>query len=499
MFRTTPKSGARVDNRLLWFGAILLGVAPFTSNPLLTLGAIASLLFMFKLLWRPAEPPVLFYAAGYQWLQATILVFAADLQGLVLDEVDYSLLSLQARPTQIDLEPATWLTLIGVIAVALGMRLGAGRPRGPQYLARLATITRSLSPQRVFAACLMSMAASTIFQFLMSVAPGLAQPLLALVNVHWVFVFMLAFVVLMRQQGYGWLAIVFIIELGIGFLGFFSEFKTVLVVVLLAALAIPHALKGARLWIAVSIVALMVFLGVTWSAIKVDYRTFLNQGTNEQVALVSRGERIDELARLLSDLDAERWKSGVDHLVKRLTYVYFFSESLQMVPHFIPHEDGALWGDGVYRTLVPRLLDPDKTSVDDSERTSAYTGLTIIGGDKGTSVSLGYMAESYIDFGPIFMMIPLFLWGALLGYVYRTFTSSRVHPLFAYGCAPLIVITGAGVLEQSNAKMLAALVMTWVVIYLVQKYAATALMRALVGFTGGSTPVARKQSSPEQP
>lgn len=485
MASQSASATAGLPRGMIWAGALFCTGGAFTSNPLLTIASFAALFVMFAMLWRPAEPPVLFYAMGYQWLQATILVFSADLQGLALDDLDLRKISLQGRPNGLDLEPATWLTLIGLMGVTAGMRLGAGSPTGQRILGTLHAVTATISPYRAFVACLASMVAAAAVQTVGSVVPGLSQPMLALANVHWAFVYMLAYVVLTQRRGYAALALIFVIELGIGLMGFFSDFKTVLIIMLMAALSIPSALSGRRLWVAGVTVALMVGFGVVWSGIKVEYRDFMNQGTRDQAVLVSRSAQIDELLRLLGDLTPERVSLGASSLVSRLTYVYFFSETMQMVPKFIPYEDGALWGDAVYRALVPRLLDPSKTAIDDSERTTEYTGLQIIGSDQGTSVSLGYVAESYIDFGPIFMMLPLCLWGALVGYAYRTFTRPQPHALFGYGCITVTVIMGASVLEQSNAKMVAGMMILWVVTYLVRRYGAPTIMRALAYRTSG--------------
>ncbi len=459
--------------------AVLGAGGVFTSNPLLTVASFAALFAMFVLLWRPAEPPVMFYAMAYQWLQATILIFSADLQGLALNDIDLRPISLQARPGNVDLEAATWLTLIGLLGVAAGMRLAAGRPTGMKMLGTLNATTAAISPYRAAVACLASMVAAAVVQTVGSIVPGLSQPMLALANVHWVFVYIFAYVVLTQRRGYAALALIFCFELGIGLMGFFSEFKTVLIVVLMAALSIPSALTGRRLWVAGVTVALMVAFGVVWSAIKVEYRDFMNQGTRDQAVLVSKSAQVEELRRLIGDLTPERLSFGAFSLVNRLTYVYFFSETMQMVPNFIPYEEGALWGDAVYRALVPRLLDPSKTAIDDSERTTEYTGLQILGSDQGTSVSLGYVAESYIDFGPLFMVVPLCLWGALIGYAYKTFTRPQAHALFGYGCITITVIIGASVLEQSNAKMVAGMMVLWLVTYLTRRYGAPSIMRAL--------------------
>lgn len=476
---SVPRSlGRHIPAPLAWGGAVLFVAGLFTANPALTAGSIAVILAIYALTWRRAEPPILFYALAYQWLQAVILVFHADVLGIGIGEMDLRALSLQARPTDVDLETATWLTLAGLVAIAAGMRLAAGAPAGAARLAATAATAR-ISVHRAFAACLLSMAASSVLGSVAYMAGGLAQLVLALANVHWVFVFIYTYAVLSQRRGWGGLALVFAIELGVGFVGYFSEFKTVLVVMLLAALAVPSALKGGRLWAAGVLVVLMVILGTVWSAIKVEYRDFVNDGTGHQVVAVSRTEQVEALAHLVGNLDAEDLGRGAANLVNRLSYVYFLGEMLERVPHYLPHENGALWAEAVYRALVPRLFDPDKAATDDSARTEEYTGLQVIGSERGTSVSLGYMAESYIDFGAFFMMAPLFAWGLLVGHAYRTLAAGRVDPLFGYGAATVLVMVSSTVLEMSNAKMIAALLVNWLVLYLVYRYAAAEILARL--------------------
>src|SRR5436309_9817474 len=104
---------------------ILALAAILTTNALLTSASVLTLLLLVRLLWRPAEPPALLFAAGFQWLQVSTLVFVAD-----YDKMPVSQLSFSAH-----VETAIWLSLVGVGALAIGMRLGAGRLRGTSPLA----------------------------------------------------------------------------------------------------------------------------------------------------------------------------------------------------------------------------------------------------------------------------------------------------------------------------------------------------------------------------
>ena len=97
------------------------------------------------------------------------------------------------------------------------------------------------------------------------------------------------------------------------------------------------------------------------------------------------------------------------------------------------------------------LFFPDKEVIDDLVRTNLYTG-GVAGISEGTSISLGYVAESYIDFGPIGMFPALFLIGLMFGRIYRgllRWTASR--GLLGMGFATG-VLTGAAALETSFTK-----------------------------------------------
>src|SRR5438552_3750324 len=88
--------------------------AMLSSNPLLTAGSIIALLLIARLLWRPGEPPVLLFAAGYQWIQVTMLVFIADYDGA----------SVMTKSFSPQIDKAIWLGLVGLVVLSAGIRVG---------------------------------------------------------------------------------------------------------------------------------------------------------------------------------------------------------------------------------------------------------------------------------------------------------------------------------------------------------------------------------------
>ena len=453
-----------------------IGLSLLSANPGLTLASVTLAYVLVKLLWRPGEPPALLYAMGFQWLQASILIYFADLQNLSLKDLGAE--HLEAMGDMVG--AATWLTLIGILAVALGVRVAVGPKRVPAPSLRPASAPPQVDIQRLFYASLWAFALSSVLTKLGFMVTGLAEPVRGFVLLRWAIYYLFAYTVFSQQRGYKQLAIVFTIELAIGFLGFFSDFRPVLIVTLMAIMAAPNAWRRIRLRSVVAVVLLTLSLGTIWQSIKNDYRSFMNQGTVGQVILVSPGEQLAELATLVADLTPEKLLQGARSLVYRIQFVDFFGATMGMVPRYIPYENGKLWFEAIEHVLTPRLLNPNKPVINDSDRTAEYSGRDVARGQQGTSISIGYFAETYIDFGPFLMFLPLFVWGLCVGWTYRILTRSPRYPPFAYGCAVALITLNASLVEQSNIKMLGSMVMGFLALYLVKRFFTDKLLRLLL-------------------
>lgn len=472
-----PLNSRLTGNKLLATVVIAgIALALASANAGLTVASILLAYVLVKLLWRPGEPPVLLYAMGFQWVQASILIFFADLQNVTLEEMGAD--NLEAGGDMIG--AATWLTLMSLLVIALGIRLAVGPNRKFEAQPALETITAQLQVQRLFYASLGAIALSSVLTaFSFSVA-GLSEPVRGLVLIRWVIYYLLAYTVFSQRRGYQQLTIVLAVELSIGFLGFFSDFRTVLIMTLMAAMAAPNALHGVRFRSVVAIVTLTASLGVVWQSIKSDYRNFLNQGSMGQEILVSPSDQFMELVTLIGGLTPENLMAGARSLIYRIQFVDFFGATMGIVPKYIPYENGKLWFEAIEHVLAPRLFNPSKPVINDSDRTTEYSGINVARGEEGSSISMGYIAETYIDFGPVAMVIPLFVWGLWVGWVYRILTRSARYPPFAYGCAAALITQNAALVEQSNIKMVGSMLVGFIVLYLVQKYLAGKLLHMLL-------------------
>ena len=186
--------------------------------------------------------------------------------------------------------------------------------------------------------------------------------------------------------------------------------------------------------------------------------------------VVGRAERMEKLYELVSSLDGRDLSQAAESLGDRIGYVNFFAAVIKRVPRVLPHEGGALWLDSATRPFMPRMFFPEKTSIEDSQRTQYYTGLKVAGRQQGTSISIGYMGESYIDFGKVGMMLPIFALGLLLGAVYRWMLTQKYSSKAVGMGMATATLYGAALLETSITKLMGGLVVAILVSWLLIRF-----------------------------
>ena len=148
------------------------------------------------------------------------------------------------------------------------------------------------------------------------------------------------------------------------------------------------------------------------------------------------------------------------------------------MPALVPHENGSLWLDAVTRPFTPRILFPNKAIIDESLTTNKYSGLGVSGMAEGTQISIGYMGDTYIDFGQILMYPALFVVGYGLGRAYRWIVySPRMIGILGFALAPVALMPAAA-FEVSSAKLVGGLFAQILAVYIVSRYAARKINRA---------------------
>lgn len=446
-------SGAarRIPSWVLWGSGIAALLSLLTPQPMMGLACWLVVPLLAKLMWRDEEPPILLYGIVYLWVKAAAQVIYYGVTG-------ESLLRVFGGP---ELQQAIWLTLIGTIVVAVGIGLALYKlPTVPWK--RLRQEAEALSPGRLFVGYLLCYFARSAYG--VGLFPGgISQFIGALLLLRWATFFLLSTSVLIQRRGYGFLIAAICIEVVLGLIGFwggFKDFFPVFVVAYFGARSLSN-LKGVA--VAGGVLAVLVFLGVFWTAIKSDYRTFLRQGQGGQAVRVPVSEQAEKLFVMAKNVSAEQLQDAIEPAVKRVGYVGYFARTLEYIPRYRPFDGGDGWERGIMHVLKPRLFFPNKPAVSDSEITMEYTGGRI---SRGTSISIGYFGESYADFGRVWMFVPIFLVGVGYGLMYRFFVTTGSVKIIGFALAASFLTTKVGALPSiprllgssiTNFVMLAAL------------------------------------------
>jgi hypothetical protein len=448
-------------------GCGLLGL--LSANPLLTLAAMAIPPLIVLLLWRTGEPPLLAFAASFQWLQVASPIFAAN--------VDREPLSRQSFGVYF--HEATWLSLIAIVVVVLGMAL-AIRSMPPISRSLTLSLGQRFSLKRLFIAYIVGLIASLLFTWLSHRVGGLRQPVLALASMKWVPLFILCWSTLQCGKNKNLMLLAVGIELVIGFTGYFSTFKNVLfllmIVVVGTSMDRPKLLKGQLVVLAVVTLLLVTY----WQAVKVDYRNYLNGGTGQQVVVVSFDKRVQYLLGSVTRVTPHSMVEGVEEGVRRLGYTTYFGYCIRNVPRSVPHQNGKLWIGAVKHVFMPRVFFPNKEELNESARTNRYTGLRVAGQRQGTAISIGYIGESYVDFGRWLMFLPIFLLGYFYGWIYKYFMLKDPDHLIGMGIATAILLFSAILIETSNIKLVGGVTTSFLAFSVLLWFGREKLIRFLV-------------------
>jgi hypothetical protein len=456
---------------VIWAAVFLLAffVSLVSFDPFLTFACIAVVPLLATLVWREGEPPVAFAALTAQWLQISVGTFRATASGVGLNEL---FLTPGANY-------ANWLSLAGLVVLAIAFRM-ANWGRRPMDIRALHSELHSFQYSRVLVAYCFAQATNVLAQGIIWIVPGLTQALLAAISLRWLFYFLLTVTTLVQKRGYGYLAAATVFEVVTGLASFFSDFKTVFFVFAVSYLMVQSRIN-LKMVISLSILSCgLLYMAIIWSAVKMDYRAYQNGGTGAQVSYVGTWDKLDYLTTLIGRVDERRFWYGFTVLTQRVEYTRFFGYVTENVPTFIPYDDGGIWGGALYHVLTPRLLFPDKAALTaDIDNTKRYTGLNFAGGGSETEIPLGYMAESYIDFGPIGMFVPIFLLGIMIGWEYRYFATRRSFLVFSYGLLPVVFGTVIAY-EETATKILGGNLIVFMVSYAALRFAVPTLQPWLI-------------------
>ncbi len=433
----------------------MLFFALISANPFITFYSFAVIPVIVFLLWRKEEPPIFVFTSMYQWLQASVKIFHANMYNEPLKYFQ------KYEGT----EQAIWLSITGVVVLSAGIRL---------ILNNIKVISdkeirkelKVFSINRLFFTYIIIFVAVVFLDKIKFYFLQFSQIIVSVMQIKWAIFFILIVKILKEGEKKYYIISIIFLEVIIGFSGYFADFKEVFFFFFVTFLTVRYHIEiKSVLPLAIAFV-LLFFLAVFWTSIKDEYRTFVRAGSSAQVVRVSNSQKIKKFKELWNNFTKEHFAIAFNAMLERIAYVDFFGATIDYVPFYRKHTNGAVWATSVKHILMPRLLFPDKKILpSDSEHTMKYTGIILASTEQGASFSIGYMGDSYIDFGIYGMFIPIFFLGLLWGGIYKLFLLKSKYKLLGLSFAT-VVIMNTYQLERASVKLLGVVLMSFLVTFL---------------------------------
>ncbi len=453
---------------LLYFGLGMLAIAPFSRDPIVVVACGFAPWILISLIDRPRMPSIVAYYLLWVWVQAATRVLLASLDGELLG----------AGPYGDDVYRAFWYAMASLVVLALAFRICLGNVPAPSD--DDFSEHRRWPPMSLFYLYLATAALSFILVPLASLSTGIAQPVQALGALKYVIMFMLFATVLSTGNGVKLLLAVVLIEIVTGFSGLFSGFKTVFIVLLLAALSLRIALRGSNILGGIATIAVLFGLGVFWTAVKSEYRDVATGYSGSQDISSSVTERASVLIGRAIHPGEIEWGLATDALLRRIAYIDFFGATIGVAETSPEPELFARWRDALEHVAKPRMFFPNKAALDDTEIFLRYVRREVgEEGRAGTSISIGYLAENFVDFGFPGMLVPIAVMGLVLGLTLRYFMTRPVPWAMREGFVTALVLTLSAGMEVSLAKFLGSTILVSAVLALCLKFLYPSVSRRL--------------------
>jgi hypothetical protein len=439
----------------LLLGALAGMAVAVAADEVLPGWAAFTLLVSIGLTWRRDDPPIFPFIFVYQWVSITSGYWFQQVAGFFPGLY---------RPG--DDERTKFMALTGLVILAAGIRVmyhgltvWLVKHHGPDRASESWAVGNL---QGLFVIVVASYTVDYFWVINTKAVPGLDVALQRVLDLRQVLFVTLLWEVLRRRQGYTylWLAVgwAFVPRLG----SYFSEFKSPLLL-LLITYAWTFRPWDRRWWPksllalakASPVLAVLLVLLLIWQGgLKRDTRLAIEADT------VSASP-VDRFTRFAGGVTAELpnlFKNPlpyVQQLVERLSYITFFSLVLDHVPDREPYAQGEMLKLAVTNSVVPRYLFPEKpVLLSDSAYTRRFAGVQVE--EEGTSISIGYMAEFYADWGLRGMWLSIFGYGCWIGLAAGVLRRLNRMPILHAGMLIVAMLTIAD-FEHQFVKGFAAI------------------------------------------
>jgi hypothetical protein len=388
---------------------ILLLISQFLfTNGILLFAGMAIFFILISNLQQPYKPAVFSMMLIYHFVQISATIWQSNYLG---KEINY-----RSDNTQY----AVIVSYIGLLFLFLPIIYYQNKiPK--LSLKQFTNYANELSIDKTFRIYVIGFFAMNGLTGIAFLIPSLTQIIFSLGNIKWFLFLLFGFQSILKNRKRKEFYIFCALEFAMGFYSYFSDFKTIIFFIGFLFLCLIAYVRFNQMLVAVFSLIILVFAGIFWTSVKGEYRSFLNKGSKSQSVQVEKGEALSKLLELSQNRNENNFDDATENFLDRLQYTFHMAKAMDRVPSVIPYQNGDNWATTFAFVFTPRVLNPDKGTYDASIKASKYTGIQYSGVKKGTSVSLGYFADGYIDFGYVGMFIPLLILGFIYGKSYFYF------------------------------------------------------------------------------
>jgi hypothetical protein len=405
-----------INGKVVLVGLFLSLLSLFFNNGIYLFICFATLLLLANLTWRYGKPGILFFAFFMQWLQVAAYVFWMNTAGFDINKFSSN------ADTAIMIS-CSGLLIMAVIVYSMTTRLSIQKEDLQKYASQF-------NEKRVLILYIISTLFLTSLGYIFGMASAITQVLINISALRWVFFMVYGFIVFANKRSKLIFFVIIIFEFTSSLYSYFSNFKEVLLYSLILTITFIDKINLKHFFLGVLTILVLGGLLLTWSAIKGEYRNFLSKGERQQVVSVERSEAFGKIQDQINNLSLKKYQLAMNVSLYRLQYILNLSLAMDRVPSIIPYQNGQIWGDNISFAIAPRFLFPDKGIYNASGKASKFTGKRYAGLKEGSSFSLGYFADCYVDFGYIGMFIPLTLIALFVSVIYLVFYKMQSLNLF---------------------------------------------------------------------
>jgi hypothetical protein len=432
----------------LLFGAVMAILSPFSPDMIAFAAGGITPWIIVRLLGTPNMPAAAAYFMIWQWNQS----FTRILQGLIDGE---PLSRGMYGPT---VEQAYWYTLASTVTLAIAFRVVLGNLRGPTR--EFAEAHKHWQQRDLLMLYIGGVVFSMICGTAAKFVPALDQPFEAAAHFKILAMSMVFATVMATGQGRNFMIAVFVIEVLSGFGGLFSDFKGGFIFLAVSAFMVRIRWSGTMAIVTVALACVMLVMAVWWTAVKTDFREFATASSDSQNIKVDLGSRMGYLGNKASgDID---WSTASYALLIRLSYVDIFGSVIGVQAVAPEPRYFGQWQDALDHIAKPRFLFPGKPALSDTEvfirlaRGNASEAFR-----SGTSISVGYVAENFVDMGFPGMLVGIFALGVMTAGICRYFMTRQLPWMVREGTVLAIIYTiGHDGVEISLPKILGSMYMS---------------------------------------